>query len=124
MIDTSPIDSILGVPIKLQETLLYYDGPRMFSATDEKGKVYLVNSVDEDIVGNTKLDVYLAAEINSDCKSFIPNQIYSQSGVIKVDITYDGLTGIVTQQDTICELVPEELVPISQEIFFLKNGVV
>lgn len=124
MIDTSPVDSVLGIPITLQKTFLYYDGPRMFSATDENGKTYLINSVDEDLIDNTKLDVYLAVEIEPDCKSFVPSQIFSQSGVIKIDMTYNGSTGIVTQQDTICESVPEELVPISQEVFFLKDGII
>jgi len=124
MIDTSPVDSVLGVPITLQKIFFYYDGPRMFSATDENGKLYLINSVDEDLVGDTKIDTYLAVEVQPDCESFVLNQVYSQSGVIKVDISYDTLNGILMQQDTICETVPEELVPSSQETILMKNGVV
>lgn len=122
MIDTSPVESVLGVPITLRETFLYYDGPRVFSATDKNGKLYLIDCVDEDFMGDTKLEVYLAAEIAPDCESFVPNHIYSQSGVIKIDITYDGFTGLFIQQDTICESVPKEFVPISQEKFSIKRS--
>jgi hypothetical protein len=59
------------LPLTIEETYFYYDGPKLFCATDEMGSQYMVVCVDEDV----DAEIFLAARLDSaDIKRLEQNQ--------------------------------------------------
>jgi len=103
-----PFPSVQGSKIiEMGEVYFYYDIPLLFSCSDENQKRYLAIAVDS---GNRDegvyFDSYLIAEVTGK-KEVAVKSLFSQAGLIKIDILFVD-QGV---EDTFVETVLNEVPP-------------